>query len=401
MTRRERVLTALHHREADRLPVDLGAMDSTGITGLAYNRLKTHLGLPPGETRIYDPYQQVAEVERAVLERIGADALPVFSGPREWKAGQLPDGSPCLLPKKWNPVALEDGSEVVRDGEGIVRARRPAGGYYFEPVHPPLASAASPAEIEANLGPILEFDQPSYCDESYAEVGERARRLFEETDYALMGNFAVHLYAAGQLLRGYEQFLVDLVAEKALAHCLLEHLTQTFLERFDRFHQALGPHVQIINVNDDLGMETSLMLSPALYREMIKPYQERLYGHVKRTSGAFLFLHTDGSVYEVIPDLIEIGADILDPIQWRCAGMDREGLKKDFGDKLIFHGAVDNQQTLPFGTTEDVRQEVRDNLRILGEGGGYILGPCHNHQAVTPPENIVAMYEEGYESGWC
>lgn len=393
MTRRERVLTALAHREPDRLPVDLGAMDSTGITGIAYSRLKAYLGFG-GETRIYDPYQQVAVVEPEVLEWAGADVLPVLAGPREWQSGRLPDGSLCLLPEKWNPMALEDGSEVVRDAEGVVRARRPAGGFYFEPVNPPLAKAATVAEIEANLEPVFTFDAPAYYDESYEEAGERARRLSEGTDYALMGNFAVHLFAAGQLLRGYEQFLVDLAADKALAHCLLEHLTQTFLERFDRFQATVGRHVQIINVNDDLGMETSLLLSPTLYREMIKPYQARLYGHIRETSEAHLFLHTDGSVYDVIPDLIEIGVDILNPVQFTCKSMELGRLKREFGRDLTFWGGgADTQGVLPFGTPEQVRAHVRECCAALAPGGGFVFNQVHNLQPDVPPENVLAMYE--------
>jgi uroporphyrinogen decarboxylase len=117
------------------------------------------------------------------------------------------------------------------------------------------------------------------------------------------------------------------------------------------------------------------------------------------SGGGFAFHHSDGAVRENVPNMIEAGIDVLDPVQWRAKGMDREGLKRDFGDELVFHGAMDNQQTLAFGTVEEVRQEVADNIRILGEGGGYILGPCHNVQAISPPQNIVAMYEAAYEMG--
>jgi uroporphyrinogen decarboxylase len=140
------------------------------------------------------------------------------------------------------------------------------------------------------------------------------------------------------------------------------------------------------------------MYSPEQIREFFLPGMKRMMDLTKE-HGSYIFHHTDGAVREILPDLIDAGIEVLNPIQWRCRGMDREGLKRDFGDRLIFHGGVDNQQTLPFGTPDDVRQEVRDNLRILGHGGGYILAPCHNIQAVTPPENVVAMYETGYEEG--
>jgi len=152
-------------------------------------------------------------------------------------------------------------------------------------------------------------------------------------------------------------------------------------------------------VAEDLGGQEGLMYSPGQIREFLLPRMKRMMD-LTREHGSFVFHHSDGAIREILPDLIEAGIQVLNPVQWRCRGMDREGLKRDFGDRLVFHGAVDNQQTLPFGTVEDVRQEVLDNLRILGEGGGYILAPCHNIQAVGPPENVVAMYETGYEYGW-
>jgi len=140
-------------------------------------------------------------------------------------------------------------------------------------------------------------------------------------------------------------------------------------------------------------------MSPAMIREFHYPHIKRLC-KLAHDYGVFAFHHSDGAVSANVPQMIEAGIDVLDPVQWRCKGMEREGLKREFGDRISFHGAMDNQQTLPFGTVEDVRQEVRDNFRILGEGGGYILGPCHNIQPITPMENIVAIYETGYEEGW-
>ena len=146
-------------------------------------------------------------------------------------------------------------------------------------------------------------------------------------------------------------------------------------------------------------VDESLLYSPAHIREFLIPRMKRMIDLVHQ-AGAFVFHHNDGAIRKIVPDMIDAGIDLLNPIQWRCAGMDREGLERDFGDDLIFHGAVDNQQTLAFGSQEEVRREVLDNLRLLGEGGGYILAPCHNIQAISPPENIVAMYETGYEYGW-
>jgi len=157
--------------------------------------------------------------------------------------------------------------------------------------------------------------------------------------------------------------------------------------------------VIITYVAEDLGTQEDLMYSPDQIREFFIPRMKRMID-LAHQAGAFVFFHSDGAIRKIIPDMIEAGIDVLNPIQWRCKGMAREALKRDFGDKLIFHGGVDNQYTLAFGSVEEVRQEALDNLRILGEGGGYILAPCHNIQLVSPPENIIAMYGTGYQNGW-
>ena len=162
--------------------------------------------------------------------------------------------------------------------------------------------------------------------------------------------------------------------------------------------QARG-QVTMSYVAEDLGSQESLLYSPGQIREFLLPRMTRMMD-LAHQAGAFVFHHSDGAVRDILPDMIDAGIDVLDPVQWRCKGMEREGLKRDFGDRLIFHGAMDNQYTLAFGSEDEVRQEVIDNLRILGDGGGYIISPCHNIQAVSPPENIVAMYEAGYEHGW-
>jgi uroporphyrinogen decarboxylase len=391
---RERVLTALQHKEPDRIPVDLGGMDSTGIVGIAYNRLKKHLGIKGGKTQIFDPYQQVVKIEEEVLKKIGADVLPILFEPKKWKPAKLPDGSPCEIPEKWNPVKLEDGSQVVYDGEGIVRAKMPKDGYYFEPVNPPLQEANSVKEIENNLKYIETFDWPSYWDEDYSDLERKAKYLYENSKYALMGNLAPHIFAAGQILRGFEQFMIDLIANQKIARCIMENLTSTFIRRFDKYNQAIGRYIQIVNVNDDLGMQDGPQISPVLYRKMVKPYQKRLYQHIKRSSNLYLFLHTDGSVYEFVPDFIEMGVDILNPVQFTARDMELEKLKKEFGSDISFWGGgCDTQKNLPYASPEEVKKHVKECISILAPGGGFIFNQIHNILADVPPENIMAMYE--------
>ena len=280
MNRRERVLTSLSHKEADKVPVDLGGMDSTGIHAIAYNRLKKHLNIGSGSgsdrTQVFDPYQQVCKVGKEVLEKINADVMPVIIEPKNWKKSKLPNGEPCEVPEKWNVCDMEDERKIAVDMDGNEIAVMPQGGYYFEPINPPYATAESIVDIEKNLNPIKNFDWPVFADETYEDLARKAKDLYENTDYALMGNFCAHIFAGGQLLRGYQQFMEDLIINPDIAECIMDNLSNSFIERFKEYNKAVGKYVQIINVNDDLGTQEALQVSPKLYREKIKPYQKKL-----------------------------------------------------------------------------------------------------------------------------
>jgi uroporphyrinogen decarboxylase len=184
-----------------------------------------------------------------------------------------------------------------------------------------------------------------------------------------------------------------------MVHYCLGKLFDLAYENTRRIFEQIPGQVLLTYVAEDMGDQNNLMFAPKQIHEFLLPGMNRMI-NLTHEAGAFAFHHNDGNCRRILPDLIAAGIDLLNPIQWRAKGMDREGLKRDFGKQIVFHGAVDNQHTLPFGTAAEVRQEVLDNLRILGAGGGYILAPCHNIQAITPPENVVAMYETGYENGW-
>jgi uroporphyrinogen decarboxylase len=199
-------------------------------------------------------------------------------------------------------------------------------------------------------------------------------------------------------LRGMELAYMDLIDNRGLVEYCLDKLFGFAYENTRRIFETIPGVVNISYVAEDFGSQESLLFSPTTIREVFIPRMKRMMDLV-HDAGAYVFFHSDGSVREITPDMIAAGIDVLNPLQWRAKGMDREGLKRDFGDKLILHGGVDNQHTVPFGSVEDVRQEVIDNIRILGAGGGYILAPCHNLQAISPAENVVALYETGYEYG--
>ncbi len=397
MSSRERLLRALGHKEPDRVPIDLGGMRSTAIMGLAYNQLKRYWGMEDGHTRIYDLGQQLARVEPQVLERIGADVIPVshmISLQKKWKPWRLPDGSPCEVPHDFNPEKLEDGSLVLRDETGRVVSRMPPGGLYFDGVYHPLADASSISDIRN-----YQFYAP-IPDEELDALEQDAKVAYETTDYAIMLGSAGGIYEASQGLRGWDVFLMDLVGDPTFAGYLLDSMLEANIQRLEQILPRVRDFVQVVQVGDDLGAQDGPQISPEVYRKLVKPRHTTLYQYIKKNCDAYLFIHTCGSVYKLIPDLIEAGVDILNPVQVAARDMDTARLKREFGDELAFWGGgCDTQKVLPFGTPQDVRDEVKRRIDDLAPGGGFVFNQVHNIQAGVPPENIEAMFDAALEFG--
>jgi uroporphyrinogen decarboxylase len=262
-------------------------------------------------------------------------------------------------------------------------------GVYNEVINAPLAHYTSVEEIEANYN----WPKPDYWD--YSHLPE----LIKGHEHEPILGGGSEPFLRYKLLRGEEQAFIDLIENPEIVHYCLDKLFDLAYQSTLRIFETIPGKVMITYVAEDLGSQTGLLYSPDQIRKFLFPGMKRMIELTKH-HGSFVFHHSDGAIRDILPELVELGIEVLNPIQWRCPGMEREKLKQDFGDRLVFHGGMDNQYTLPFGTVDEVRQEVIDNYRILGNGGGYILAPCHNIQAITPPENIVAMYETGYEYGW-
>lgn len=244
------------------------------------------------------------------------------------------------------------------------------------------------ADIENNY----RWPEPDWYDFSGV-----SQQLEQGGEYPLQTN-GMEPFMIYKWLRGDEQAFVDLVLYSDIVRYTMNKIFELHCALTSRVLEMGRGRILYVYVTEDIGSQNDPLYSPEHIREFMLPNM-RKFMKLVHDAGAYVFIHSDGAVRKIIPDLIDAGTDILNTIQWRCPGMEREALKRDFGNRLIFYGGVDNRQTLPFGTTEDVRAEVRDNLRILGAGGGYILAPCHMIQAMTPPENVVAMYEEGYACG--
>lgn len=394
MTFRERIVTTLNHREPDMIPLDLGGTESSGITGIAYNRLRNYLGLSAGETQIFDVYQQITKIENDVRDILKPDTIPLLIEPAAWKPYTLPDGSPCSIPEKWNPEKASGGDIVVRDSKGVIIARMPDSGFYFEPVSAPLADVENPSELKTFTDVIESYDLPSFADESPETLTRRAQKLFKETDLAVVANLQLHLLAAGQQLRGYEAFMMDTLLKKPLVHALFEMLTDAYIRRCEGYFTMVCGYIQVVLLNDDLGTQNGPMLSPESYREMLWPYQKRLISFIKKKTDAFVLFHSCGSVHEFIPYLIEAGVDALNPVQVTARGMDTGGLKKQFGRDITFWGGgCDTQQVLRSGSPSQIKDEVKRRIDDLAADGGFVFTQVHNIQPDIPPENIMAMYE--------
>ena len=347
MTSRERWLAVLNREKPDRIPMGYWA------TGEANAKLMKHLGCNnTGE--VYD---------RLHIDRV-VSVGPRYVGP------------------------------TIPAGEDIYGCRYQVADYgtgkYSECVYNPLAEYETLDEIKREYS--------RWPDPDWYDFSEIPKQIQGNEMYPIQGGGS-EPFLSYKSLRGQQQALMDLRLNPEIVHYCLDKLFDLCYENTRRIYEQIPGEVMISYVAEDMGSQESLLFSPRHIHEFLIPRMKRMMD-LAHEAGVYVFHHSDGAIREIIPDMIEAGIDVLNPIQWRCKDMDREDLKRDFGHKLIFHGAMDNQYTLAFGSQEEVRQEVLDNLRILGRGGGYILAPCHNIQAVSPPENIVTMYETCYEHGW-
>lgn len=400
LTPRERVILAVNHQETERIPIDFGAMRSTGINAVVYNQLKEYLQMTGGQTRVYDVKQLLADPELEVLQLFGADVLQLHRlAPSiglkidQYKPGKLPDGSACLVPENFHPQLTEEGDEVLTNDRGQVICKRPKGGLYFDEIYAPLEKATG-AEVEA-------FTYPAITEAELQYLEKQAGMLYHTHEYAILGAAGVSIFEKGLKDFGYEEFLVRISQEKETIECYLSHLTSAYLQMLDRYLNAVGEYIQIIQFSDDLGMQYSPLIPPKVYRELFKPFHAELVQFVKaKHKNLKVALHSCGSIFDLIPDLIEAGFDILNPIQTNAAKMDPLTLKKEFGRALTFWGGgCSTQTTLTFGSTADVIKETTEMINIFAPGGGFVFNQVHNIQPGVAPEKIVALYATANEMG--
>jgi len=379
MESRERVLAALDHKEADRVPRDFAGTRYTSIHVEAYKRLRPALGLPEAEMKIVDTTQGLAHIHEDILERLGADVALVSAG----------------SPDAYTREVTDDGEyERFLDEFGVLRAR-PQGGLYYESTTSPLSGDISMADVDA-------YPWPDPVDPGrFVGMKERATHIRDvEKRAVFVGSLCAGVTEMHFRMRGYEDGYMDMALDPDLARKLMRTVTDLKLAYWEKVLDEIGPDIDIAAEADDLGAQHAPLFSPQAYRDIVKPLHKEIIDLIKSRSNAKFFLHSCGAIKDLIPDLIDIGVDALNPVQVSAEGMETADLKAEFGQDITFWGGtVDPQKTLARGTPEEVKAETTQRILDLKPGGGFVIASIHNMQAQVPVENILAFWEAVEEVG--
>jgi uroporphyrinogen decarboxylase len=376
MTHRQRLQAALDHQEPDFVPLDFGTGGNTSPVPEVYQKLCAIFGIEY-QLKLVPHMMRLAVIDERILQRLDIDTRPVYMNP-------VPQAvRPCSQPGhfydewgvKWKEVEVN----------GVI---------YREVAESPLQNATI-AELEHYPW------WPDPLDSNrYQGLGEYARQMFTQTDYALVGCPAFNsVWERSYLLCGFSRMLESLVTDPAFVHAVFRKITDITTASLERYLELVGPYIQLVKIGDDLGGQDNCLMSPATYRKTIQPYHREIFATIKGHAPVRVFLHTCGAVARLLPDLIEAGVDILNPVQVSAKGMDTRLLKAEFGQQLVFWGAIDTQHVLPHGSVDEVKEEVRRRVLDLAPGGGYVVAPVHNVQGDVPAENVVAMYETAHQLG--
>jgi len=394
MNSRERILAALNHRPVDRVPIDLGGTRQSGIAALAYAGLRRELGIDTTTPfRIFDLFQQLAEIEQEVLDRFDSDCIALNRpqvafgiGNRDWKPWRMHDGSEVLVPGDFNPATGPDGSLVI-ERNGTVIARMPMGGFYFDRFEP-YPGASHPD--------LTKWSPPVVSASDLDHYHRMSLVLDEQTDKAVVAAMGPPYELFNGIGQGdFEAWMITFASEDEYVGELYGMLVDTWILNLEKFHQAVGDRVQVIQIADDLGTQRAPFLSTAMFREKVMPHYRRGLDWIHRHTSWKVLMHSDGAIRPLIPPLIEMGVDFLNPVQVSCEGMDPAELCQEFGGQIGFWGgSCDSQGVLGNGTPDEVSAEVQrhlDAFRALE--GGFIFASIHNIQANVPAANIVALFD--------
>lgn len=378
MNSRERIIKAINHKKPDRVPIDVGGTLATSMHKIIYNKLKEKFNINDKKDEILELALQSVILDESVLNKLHGDVIGIYSNP----------------PKSWKmEVDPVDNSYIDEWG---LKYKATKDNLYFDIVGHPLK--------EINNNKLNNFNWPDPYDESRFEgVKEKAAYFYEETDYALSAGctFGGGILQDGAWLLGFENWFTILLSNQNMANRIMDKILEFHIGYWDAMLSRIGKFVQIVVIGDDLGTQDNLFVSPVLFKQLIKPRYKKLIDFIKSKANVKVLLHSDGAIKDIIPDLIDVGVDILNPIQVSAKGMgDTKLLKEIFGEKIVFWGGgCDTQKILPFGTKEDVEKEVVRRINDLKPGGGFVFAPVHNIQPEVPIENVITLYETALNYG--
>jgi hypothetical protein len=415
MNARERILCSLNHQEPDKLPHDLGTW-CTGIHVSSLHKLKVALGLirPDEPVKVIEPYQMLGEIDDELRNALDLDTFHLDSEANafgfkntNWKRWTLFDGTPLLVPEKFN-TELDAKGDLYQYPEGdrtvSPSMKMPQGGHYFDCI---IRQNPTPDDRDLRVEDQIE-GYGIVSEDTLRFFEKESTRLYEETEYLIVSGGVPGTKLGGAAfipgpflkdpkgIRDLEEWYISLIIRPEFIQQVFARLTEIGLKNLELLHQAVGERIQVILVTaTDFGAQRGLLISPEVYRKLFKPFHQRINEWIHKNTTWKSFIHTCGSVYDILSDLKEAGFDILNPVQLSAAKMDPKRLKEEFGDHFTFWGGgVDTQKTLPFGNPEQVREEVRRMIEIFRPGGGFVFNAVHNIQPHVPVENMLAMFDE-------
>lgn len=407
MNSRERVLAAIAHKQPDQVPVDLGSTPSSGISAIAYSNLLKAIGRTDLPVQIYDVVQQLAQPDMSIIDRFGVDVLDIGRAfnteEKDWHETILANGDKAFYPIHFNPVKQSDGSYHCYDEDGKrLLALMPQGATFFDQSYFPYINGfpENYDTLDEEMGRVLwsryvhsPWDHTQDPD-FWKTLREKTLQLRASTDKALMIVCGCNLFEWGTFLRRMDNFLMDLLCEPDQVARMLDQLLERHLATLAKVCDSVGDIVDIIRFGDDLGMTSGPFMDVDTYRSLFKPRHKQLCDYVKTHSQMHTFIHSCGSISSLMPDLIEAGIEIFNPVQTNARQMEPEFLKKEFGQDCTFWGGgVETVGTLNNGTPEQVREQVLERLEIMSAGGGFVFNTVHNILPDVPPQNILAMFD--------
>jgi hypothetical protein len=413
----ERLKNTLNHEQPDRVPVDFGSTHVTGISVWAVVKLrKAVLGEAKPLVKVIEPYQMLGEIDEPLRDALGIDVMGVYSDStmfgfenKDWKPFTLHDGTDVLVPGGFNLTSNGRGDLFVHpEGDTSVppSGRMPKGGYYFDamPRQNPIDDAKlDPADNLVEFSPLTEGEVKDFAAKAKqaASLQKGAVLSVPGTGFGDIALVPAMWLRKTPGIREVEEWYISTIARRDYVYAVFEGQLEIALKNMEKLIPSLGKDVQVAFVTGaDFGTQRGPFISPEAYRDLYKPFHRKVNDFIHARSGWKTFIHSCGSVWDLIPDFIEAGFDILNPVQCSAAGMDPGRLKNEFGRDLVFWGGgADTQMTLAFGTADEVYREVRERIRIFGRGGGFVFDTIHNIQATTPVENMLAMFKAVRESG--